>query len=88
MPDKYARFARTETKRSETTSGGVTPTDTLDPSTILATEVELDISGRPRTDEVEVPKEVILVDWDGEDDPENPLNWCVASILALLLRGY
>ena len=40
---------------------------------------ELDLSGRPREEVVGVPKEVVLIDWDGEDDPENPLNWCVPS---------
>lgn len=40
---------------------------------------ELDLSGRPREKEVGVPKEVVLVDWDGDDDPENPLNWYVHS---------
>ena len=38
---------------------------------------ELDLSGRPREKEVGVPRSVVLVDWDGEDDPENPLNWLV-----------
>lgn len=82
LPDKYNRLPRAETKRSD---GGMTvsPTDTIDaslPDTAVPTETEhqvaLDLSGRPREEEIEVPKGVILVEWDGKDDPENPQNWC------------
>lgn len=84
MPSKYARFGRTETKRSgievsPTSTIPVQPSDSergdapeLD---VRFTELELDLSGRPREMVVGVPKDVVLVDWDGEDDPENPLNW-------------
>lgn len=85
LPKKYTRFPRVETKRSE---GGMTvsPTETIEPTganpdTNVEHEVELDLSGRPREEEIEVPKEVILVTWEGEDDPENPLNWYVTSSL-------
>lgn len=87
IPAKYARYQRSETKRSTATGTTVTPIDTIHnsssdgiPSSERSGEVdieftELDLSGRPREKEVDVPKEVVLVDWDGEDDPENPLNW-------------
>lgn len=91
LPERYTRLPRTGTKCSE---GGMTvsPTDTIDPSctngpTETEVEVELDLSGRPREEEVEVPKEVILVTWEGEDDPENPLNWYVIFVSIGLYRS-
>lgn len=63
-----------------TPSFGVTPTDTLASSDDqVVRDIELDQSGRPREEDVQVPKDVILVTWEGDDDPENPLNWLVIS---------
>lgn len=83
LPEAYNRLARfEEVKRGSTSTSqslglDVTPTDTVSSrnTEVTRVETELDQSGRPREEEVRVPKEVILVTWEGEDDPENPLNW-------------
>jgi DHA1 family multidrug resistance protein-like MFS transporter len=82
VPERYI-LNSSEKKRGATSSLGVTPTDTLNSdSEVIANEVELDQSGRPRNEEVAIPKDVILVTWDGDDDPENPLNWLVTFLMS------
>jgi len=78
VPERYLLTASEKDRSDATPSLGVTPTDTLSSgSEVIAHQLELDQSGRPREEEVAVPKDVILVTWEGDDDPENPLNWLV-----------
>lgn len=75
VPDRYIATSAVEKRKSL----GVAPTDTLSSDTeVIATE--LDRSGRPRDEEVSVPKDVTLVTWEGEDDPENPMNWYITPV--------
>jgi hypothetical protein len=83
IPARYLQ-PDAEAKRDSvaTPSLGVTPTNTQasGDSGIITSAIELDQSGRPREEQVAVPKDIILVSWEGEDDPENPLNWLVLLI--------
>ena len=78
VPERYILTPSEKRSSNPTPSLGVTPTDTLSSETEIVT-TESDQSGRPREEEVIIPKDVILVTWEGEDDPENPLNWLVTS---------
>jgi DHA1 family multidrug resistance protein-like MFS transporter len=83
--ERYVLPASEKGRNDGTPSLGVTPTDTLS-SDIEVTTTELDQSGRPREEEVKVPKDVVLVTWEGDDDPENPLNWLVTLLLLFHMR--
>jgi hypothetical protein len=83
VPARYLQ-PDAEAKRGSVSapSLGVTPTNTQasGDSEIITSAIELDESGRPREERVTLPKDIILVSWEGEDDPENPLNWLVLLI--------
>ena len=79
VPERYILTPSEKGRSDVTPSLGVTPTDTLS-SDIEITTTELDQSGRPREEEMKVPKDVVLVTWEGDDDPENPLNWLVTLL--------
>jgi len=85
VPERYILTSAEKKPNDATASLGVTPTDTLSSDTEITT-TELDQSGRPRVEEVIVPKDVVLVTWEGQDDPENPLNWLV-TLLPLFDMG-
>jgi len=79
VPERYILTPSEKGRTDVPPSLGVTPTDTLSSDTEITT-TELDQSGRPREQEVKVPKDVVLVTWESEDDPENPLNWSVTHL--------
>jgi DHA1 family multidrug resistance protein-like MFS transporter len=85
VPERYILTPSEKGRSDATPSLGVTHTDTLS-SDIEITTTELDQSGRPREEEVKVPKDVVLVTWEGDDDPENPLNWLVTLLPLFHMR--
>ncbi|CAG8068321.1 unnamed protein product [Penicillium olsonii] len=54
------------------------PTPTASSRNIKTTSEEVDLehgSSEADTKDPEIPRDPNIVDWDGPDDPENPLNW-------------